>query len=77
MSLIKKIDVKKHFADRRRMRLAEARRVRDANASGSAGIEPSGTRVNIPGFAEDFSLEHSSPSVPTTPIGPIVNPGIA
>lgn len=63
MSLIKKADVKKHFALRRAMKLVAARLVSkpDTNASPEAG--PPGTIANAATFIEDFSLEHSSSSV--------------
>jgi hypothetical protein len=59
MILIKKIDVKKHFADRRAIRLAEARRMSQPNANGTPEIETDGAKANAQGFVEDFSAEHS------------------
>jgi len=68
MSLIKKIDVEKHFAARRAMRQAAARPVSQPNATGFIEAEPAGAKTNAQGFIKDFSLEHSSSSVPFTPI---------
>jgi hypothetical protein len=59
MILIKKIDVKKHFADRRAIRLAEARRMSQPDASGITEIKTDGAKANAQGFVEDFSAEHS------------------
>jgi hypothetical protein len=59
MILIKKIDVKKHFADRRAIRLAEARRISLLDASGISEIKTDGAKTNAHGFVEDFSAEHS------------------
>jgi hypothetical protein len=59
MILIKKIDVKKHFADRRAMRLAEAQRISLLEGSGMSEIKADGAKTNAQGFVEDFSAEHS------------------
>ncbi len=67
MILIKKIDVKKHFADRRAARLAEARRTGYARASGIPEIKADVTKANAQGFVEDFSAEHSLSGSVTPP----------
>ncbi|MGA2167561.1 MAG: hypothetical protein ABSG62_05075 [Terracidiphilus sp.] len=53
MSLIKKVDVKKHLA---------ARPLSQPDATGFSEIEPAGTGANASDFIEDFSPEHSSSS---------------
>jgi len=58
MGLIKKIDVPRHFAARRAMRLAAGFPV--ILPQGAAGVEPAGTKAAGAKFIEDFSLEHSS-----------------
>jgi hypothetical protein len=65
MSLIKKADVKRHFAVRRAIRQAAARLVSRPYV---ARIEPSGTTADAPDFIEDVTLKHSSSSVPVTSI---------
>ena len=60
MSLIKKIDVKEHFAARRAIRLAEARSINKPDAAGIPGIKAGGTKTIRRNFVEDFSVEHSS-----------------
>jgi hypothetical protein len=65
MSLIKKIDVEKHFAERRAMRLGT---IRTLGLPGAARIKPAASRKKAPAFIEDFALEHSSPSVSTASI---------
>jgi hypothetical protein len=67
MILIKKIDVKKHFADRRAMRLAEARRMSQPNANGTPEIKTDSVKANAQGFVEDFSAEHSLSGSVTPP----------
>jgi hypothetical protein len=66
MSLIKKIDVKKHCADRRAMRLVAARPVSQPDTAGLSKIKPAGMRTSPPGFIEDFILEHTSSNVSVT-----------
>jgi len=67
MSLIKKIDVPKHFAARRAMRLVAARQVILPLATGVSGAEPAGTKADAEKFIEDFSPENSSSSVLVSP----------
>jgi hypothetical protein len=61
MSLIKKVDVPKYFADRRAMRLGNLRPVRKATSQ----TEAAATIAHVGEFKSDFSAEHSSVSVPT------------
>ncbi len=67
MSLIKKIDVPRHFAARRAMARAAARLVIQAHATGTAEIDSDGTKANAAKFIEDFSLEHSSSALIVPP----------
>jgi hypothetical protein len=62
MSLIKKIDVKKHFADRRAKRRAEARPVSQPGATAVPATKASGAKTNAQALVEDFPLEHSASS---------------
>jgi hypothetical protein len=57
MSLIKKIDVDKHFAERRAMRLG---RMPLMSLTGAAPAKPAAAQKKIPAFDQDFVLEHSS-----------------
>jgi len=67
MSLIKKIDVPKHFAARRAKARAAARPGTQAHAAGAAEVDSAGAKANAARFIEDFSLEHSSPSLLVPP----------
>jgi hypothetical protein len=67
MTLIKKIDVNEHFAVRRRMRRAAAGLLSQPDATGFSGPEAASAKAKASGFREDYSLEHSSPSVSATP----------
>jgi hypothetical protein len=60
MGLIKKIDVPRHFAARRAMRLAAG--FPAILPHGAAGAEPARTKAAAAKFVEDFSAEHSSPA---------------
>jgi hypothetical protein len=60
MGLIKKIDVPRHFAARRAMRLAAG--FPAILPHGASGVEAAGTKAAAAKFTEDFSLEHSSPA---------------
>jgi len=60
MSLIKKIDVEKHFADRRARRLG---RMQPLNQPRAAGVKPAAKRQRVSASAEDVALGHSSPGV--------------
>jgi hypothetical protein len=68
MSLIKKIDVPRHFAARRAMRRAGVQFTRPPLATVIAEVKTVDTDSNAHGFIEDFSLEHSSPRAPVTPM---------
>jgi len=60
MGLIKKIDVPRHFAARRAMRLASGFPVVLPHGAGATGVELAGTKAAAAKFIEDFSAEHSS-----------------
>lgn len=60
MSLIKKIDVKEHFAAKRRMRLVAARQASLADATGFSGAATDIPEANCSDFVEDFLGEQSS-----------------
>jgi hypothetical protein len=64
MSLIKKVDVEKHFAARRAMRLG-----RTGPLSGpGARMKPAPNADNAPALIEEVTPGHSSPSASVTPI---------
>ena len=69
MSLIKKIDVEKHFAERRAMRLG---RMQQLSQPGATWIKSAAKRARVPASTEAVTLGHSSPSASTaaTPIAP-------
>jgi hypothetical protein len=67
MVLIKKVDVDQHFAARRAMRRNAFRSVSQPLPSVRSETEPAATGADAPGFAEDFTLEHSSSRVSVTP----------
>jgi hypothetical protein len=60
MGLIKKIDVEKHFAARRAMRLG---RIEPAIQPGAAWIRSAARKKRVPASAEALTLGNSSPSV--------------
>jgi hypothetical protein len=62
MSLIKKIDVKKHFAAQKQMKRAASRLVSQPGQTKVSEVKPAGARSDNSDFVEDFSLEHSSSS---------------
>ncbi len=59
MGLIKKIDVEKHFAERRAMRLG---RLRPLSPLGAAGIKPGAKKERVPAAVKDLNPEPSSAS---------------
>jgi hypothetical protein len=59
MSLIKKIDVEKHFAAKRAARLAVAR---------MSTVVSSGAKANAPDLVRDVSLDHPPSRAPVTSI---------
>jgi hypothetical protein len=65
MGLIKKIDVEKHFAARRAMRLG---RTGPLSPLGAAGIKSAAERKRVPASAEALTSGHSSPSVSSASI---------
>jgi hypothetical protein len=65
MSLIKKIDVDNHFAERRARRLG---RMPLMSHPGAARMKPAASAKRAPAFKRDFVLEHSSPTVTATSI---------
>jgi hypothetical protein len=60
MGLIKKIDVPKHFAARRAMRLVAARQAMQPHPIAAAGVKPVGAKENVAKSIEKLSLEHPS-----------------
>jgi hypothetical protein len=68
MSLIKKIDVKKHFAARRAMRLAAARSMGQPDATGIPETRTAGTKNHAQNSVEISSHEHSASRVSAVPI---------
>ena len=64
MSLIKKVDVEKHFAARRAMRLGRTGPL----SRGSAQMAAATTAKSAPASAQDGAMKHSSPSTSVTPI---------
>jgi len=54
MSLIKKIDVKKHFAARRAMRRAAARPASQPGATAIPETKAADAKTSVQGFVEDF-----------------------
>ncbi len=66
MSLIKKIDVEAHFAEKRRLRRARAGLATRPAAQRPSALEAAGTKVNVPGFRDDSSTEHSFRNGPAT-----------
>jgi len=60
MSLIKKIDVEKHFVAKRAMRLG---RMPSLGQPGPAPVKPVAPAKKTPAFVADFSEEHSSQRV--------------
>lgn len=65
MSLIKKIDVEKHFAARRAMRLGG---IRLPSVPVAARIHPASAQKETPAFIEDYAVEHSSRSLSVAPL---------
>jgi hypothetical protein len=63
MSLIKKIDVPKYLAARRRNSQLAARFVIQPQAAVVSSTEPARAKSNAAAFREGFSLEHPSLSV--------------
>jgi hypothetical protein len=72
MTLIKKRDVKKHFAARRHARTHPFISASQPDATGFSGPAPDSIPVKQKGFAKDFLGEHS---VPVKPIEPRVIEG--
>jgi len=60
MTLIKKADVAKHFADRRSMSLVAARPASQPDAPVHSGSSPGVAVAHARDFTKDFSEEHSS-----------------
>lgn len=58
MSLIKKIDVEKHFAARRAVRRD---RIGQVSQRDMTGIETSRIAAHSPGFIQNLAVGHSSP----------------
>jgi hypothetical protein len=62
MSLIKKIDVEAHFAEKRRLRLVRAGLATHPTAKGLSALDAAGAKSKASGFRDDFSIEHSFPT---------------
>jgi hypothetical protein len=60
MGLIKKCDVKHHFAARRRARALRQPPTSQPDGTGFSVTETNETEARISDFAEDFRLEHSA-----------------
>jgi hypothetical protein len=73
MTLIKKRDVEKHFAARRRARTHPFIPASQPDATGFSGPAPDSIPVKQKGFAKDFLGEHS---VPVKPIAPGAKEGL-
>jgi hypothetical protein len=67
MSLIKKIDVPRHFAARRAMALVAGRRVIQPGAAEVSALKPAAASVKAASFIRDFALQHSESSAPLLP----------
>jgi hypothetical protein len=67
MTLIKKRDVKEHFAARRRARTHRFMPPDQHDATGIARTVPDAIPANSAGFINDFVGEHSSAVVPIMP----------
>ena len=65
MSLIKKVDVEKHFAARRAIRLG---RMQPLGQLGVAGIKSTAKKDRVPVSAQTLTLGHSSLSVSSASI---------
>jgi hypothetical protein len=66
MSLIKKVDVKEHFAARRRLRLIAAGQLVKPAAAGLPETTGEGSKEDERAFVQDFSLDHSSSRSPAS-----------
>ncbi len=71
MGLIKKIDVEKHFAERRAMRLGRTGPLSQAGAR----VERTAKAKSAPALVEVVAPGHSSPSALVTPIPIIADAG--
>ena len=67
MTLIKKIDVERHFAERRASRKDAALFVVHSNATASSGAEPAKARPAAKNIARDCAQNPSSSSAPLKP----------
>jgi hypothetical protein len=72
MSLIKKIDVEKHFTERRTMRLG---RMHPLSQLGATWIKSAVKRERVPASTEAVTLEPSFPSVSSASIPIAPGPG--
>ena len=72
MAIIKKIDVEKHFAAQRAMRLG---RTWPVTSPDLAGTVPAGKPVNAPRLSGNRTRENSSPSVSSASIPLISDSG--
>ncbi len=67
MTLIKKRDVEKHFAARRRARTHPFIPTSQPDATGFSGPAPDAIPANPKGFVKDFLGDHSVPAKPIAP----------
>jgi hypothetical protein len=65
MALIKKIDVEKHFAERRAMRLG---RIWPVSQPGADGVKSAAKRKRVPASADALTVGNFSPSVSSASI---------
>ncbi len=75
MILIKKANVKEHFAAKRRLRLVATGPASEPDATGPSEAEPAGTGAHARAFTEDFLVEHASSNAPVTPIAIVADTG--
>jgi hypothetical protein len=67
MTLIKKRDVKEHFAARRRARSHPYKAPSQPDATGFSGSLTKAVPLNPSGFVKDFVAEHSADKKPIAP----------
>ncbi len=75
MILIKKANVKEHFAAKRRIRLVRTGPTSEPDATEINEVEAAGTGTHAHTFKEDFLLEHASSDAPVTSIAIVAEGG--
>jgi len=73
MALIKKIDVEKHFAARRAMRLG---RIWPVSSPVAAGTVPAGKAANAPRLIGNRTLQNSTPGISATSTPMVAGSGV-